>query len=180
MIDFILGALRRASGGLAAAFIVSVAPAVAAPPPCATPLHRAFDFWLGDWEVFTPEGAKAGENRIMREEYGCLLVEHWTSKSGVTGQSYNFVDMRTGAWRQVWVSAGATIDYSGGLDEKGRMVLEGAIGYGPGAPANGARFRGTWTPNADGSVRQHFEQYDEKTKAWTDWFVGVYRRKTAR
>jgi hypothetical protein len=149
-------------------------------PPCSEPVFRQFDFWLGEWEVFNQKGVKAGENRITREEYGCLLLEKWTAANGVTGQSYNFVDLNDGRWRQVWVSAGATIDYKGGLDAQGRMVLEGTIGYGAGVPGNGDKFRGSWTPNADGTVTQHFEQFDPVKNEWSDWFVGTYRRKAEK
>ena len=147
------------------------------PPPCSGEEFAAFDFWVGEWDVFLPDGKRAGSNSIGKEEYGCLLVERWKNAQGVTGQSYNFVDLETGKWRQVWVSAGSTIDYEGGLDDSGAMVLEGTIGYGAGKPGNGARFRGTWTPNADGSVTQRFEQYDAGENEWTDWFTGIYRRK---
>jgi len=151
--------------------------AAAPPPPCSDPIFSQFDFWLGDWDVYGPAGKLAGTNSIRKEEYGCLLTEHWVNTGGQTGQSYNFVDLATGKWRQVWVSAGATIDYSGGLNDKGAMVLEGTIGYGAGQPGNGAKFRGTWTPNEDGTVTQYFQQYDDAKKEWTDWFTGTYKRK---
>lgn len=149
------------------------------PPPCDGEVYRAFDFWAGEWDVTAPTGQAAGENSITIEENGCLLVERWKGARGSTGQSYNFVDRETGEWRQVWVSPGVTIDYSGGLDANGAMVLEGSIGYGAGAPGNGAKFRGTWTPQDDGSVKQHFQQYDAEKQEWTDWFIGIYTRKTA-
>lgn len=148
-------------------------------PPCTDPVFDDFDFWVGEWDVYGQNGKLAGVNSIRKEEYGCLLVERWTNTGGITGQSYNFVDLATGEWRQVWVSAGATIDYAGGLDAKGAMVLEGTIGYGAGQAGNGAKFRGTWTPNADGSVTQHFQQYDDTKNEWTDWFIGTYKRKPA-
>lgn len=147
------------------------------PPPCSDPVFNDFDFWVGEWEVYGPQGKLAGTNSIRKEEYGCLLVERWTNADGVTGQSYNFVDLATGKWRQVWVSAGSTIDYSGGLNDKGAMVLEGTIGYGAGQAGNGAKFRGTWTPNEDGTVTQHFQQFDDAKGEWTDWFTGTYKRK---
>lgn len=154
------------------------APAPPAPaPPCSDAVFHEFDFWVGEWDVYGPKGNLAGTNSIRKEEYGCLLTEHWVNTGGQTGQSYNFVDLATGKWRQVWVSAGATIDYSGGLTDEGAMVLEGAIGYGAGQPGNGAKFRGTWTPNEDGSVTQHFQQFDDKKGEWTEWFTGVYKRK---
>ena len=151
----------------------------AQPPPCADPVFRQFDFWLGEWDVYGPKGKLAGTNSIRKEEYGCLLTEHWVNSAGQTGQSYNFVDLETGKWTQVWVSAGATIIYSGGLNDKGEMVLEGTIGYGAGQAGNGAKFRGTWTPNADGTVTQYFQQFDDKKSEWTDWFKGTYKRKPA-
>lgn len=149
------------------------------PPPCSAKVFHDFDFWLGEWDVYDPKGNLAGTNSIRREEYGCLLTEHWVNAGGQTGQSYNFVDLATGKWRQVWVSAGATIDYAGGLNDKGAMVLEGTIGYGAGQPGNGAKFRGAWTPNKDGAVTQYFQQYDDEKKVWNDWFTGTYKRKNA-
>lgn len=142
--------------------------------PCTDDVHRAFDFWIGTWDVFAPDGAKAGENVITAEENGCLLVERWTGAGGSTGQSYNFYDYALKKWRQVWISPGTTIDYSGGLNADGAMALEGTIAY-----ANGtiAPFRGTWTALKDGAVRQHFQQYDAAAKIWDDWFIGIYRKK---
>lgn len=153
--------------------------AAAAKPPCSDPVFDDFDFWLGEWDVYGANGQLAGTNSITKEEYGCLLVERWTNAGGITGQSYNFVDLVSGKWRQVWVSAGSTIDYEGGLDANGAMVLEGRIGYGAGQPGNGAKFRGSWMPNADGTVTQRFQQYDEAKAEWTDWFTGTYKRKAA-
>ena len=37
-------------------------------------------------------------------------------------------------------------------------------------------FRGTWTPNPDGSVRQHFEISADDGATWTTWFDGKYVR----
>jgi len=144
------------------------------PPPCQSEIYHAIDFWLGEWEVFGPKDAKAGDNSITRQEYGCLLLEKWVNTGGQTGQSYNFYDLTTDKWRQIWVSAGAVIDYSGGLNENGAMVLEGTIGYPNGLKAP---FKGTWTLNEDGTVTQYFQQYNAKTEEWDDWFTGTYKKK---
>lgn len=176
--------LIAASAALAAAFAgakaeeSSIEQAALPPPPpaCDEEIYRQFDFWAGDWEVLNPAGAKAGENSITIEEKGCLLVERWIGAKGGTGQSYNYVDHADGRWRQIWVSAGATIDYKGGLNEKGEMVLEGTIAYRTGKTAP---FRGVWTANADGSVTQHFEEFSAANKAWGDWFTGIYKKKAA-
>ena len=154
----------------------SSAPATAPANPCEAEPYRAFDFWIGEWEVFATNGNKAGENSITVEEGGCLLLEKWTDAQGGTGQSYNFYDPATKKFRQVWVSRGAVIDYGGGLDDEGRMAMEGEIRYHNGTTVP---FRGLWTLQDDGSVRQHFEQYNAETETWNAWFTGIYRRKDA-
>ena len=146
------------------------------PPSCETEVYHAFDFWIGDWEVFDQKDQKAGENKISMQEKGCLLLEEWTSAQNTTGQSYNFYDPGMEKWRQIWVSGGATIDYAGGLNDAGAMVLEGEIAYRSGTTEP---FKGTWTLQEDGSVRKHFEQYDAGKKEWSDWFIGIYKKKAA-
>lgn len=159
---------------VAAGALAGPAPAQTAPAACEGGTYRAFDFWIGEWDVFDPAGEKAGENSITIEENGCLLVERWRGADGSTGQSYNFYDPGREQWRQLWVAAGSTIDYAGGIDEAGAMVLEGEIAY-----RNGTAFpfKGTWTLAKDGAVIQHFQQYNPETDEWDDWFIGRYVKK---
>lgn len=142
-------------------------------PVCESGAYHAFDFWVGDWEVFGTDGTKAGNNHISRQEGGCLLLEEWVSVSGNTGQSYNYYDPEADEWRQVWVSQGAVIDYAGNLTETGSMKFEGTISY---RNDTSFPFTGEWTLLEDGSVRQHFEQYNPETDTWDLWFTGIYRR----
>lgn len=77
--------------------------------------------------------------------------------------------------RQVWVAQNYTIDIGGGLNTEGAMVLEGQlhklrIG-------RAFDFRGTWTLNPGGTVRQLFERKDPQTGDWQVWFDGRYERK---
>lgn len=142
------------------------------PAPCSEPAFRQFDFWLGTWDVTTPDGRLAGTNTITSEEGGCLILERWTSVTGSTGQSYNYYNPATEKWRQVWVSQSSMIDYEGGLTETGSLKLVGTItSVGSGVQAD---FTGEWTKNEDGSVTQHFEQYNSKTETWDVWFTGRY------
>jgi tetratricopeptide (TPR) repeat protein len=143
--------------------------------PCEhDPRYRQFDFWLGTWDVYGPGGMKAGTNRIEKDLGGCLLVENWTSASGGTGRSLNYYDPALDRWRQVWVDAqGGNILSEGGLRDGG-MYFEGANVSRDGSSE---RFRMTFTPSPDGSVRQFIEQSRDGGETWYVWFDGRYVRQ---
>ncbi len=147
--------------------------------PClGDPAFREFDFWIGEWDVYTSTGQYAGTNTIAREESGCVLTEHWTGAGGGTGSSINYVDKSTGEWVQVWNSEnGAQISIRGEMTDDG-MSLSGRIHY----VGNGttAPFRGLWTPLEDGRVRQFFEQSSDGGETWAPWFEGFYTRKQSK
>ena len=140
------------------------------------PEFRQFDFWVGEWDVFdNASGNRAGANSIESLHGGCVLVESWTSSGGPGGTSVNYYDNVRGTWRQYWVSVNYSIEIEGGLDQDGRMVLEGELhDYRQRAAIP---FRGTWTPEPDGTVRQLFEQQDPATGEWQVWFDGRYERR---
>lgn len=142
----------------------------------ANPHFNDFDFWLGSWRVTARANDQhAGDNVITKIEANCAIQENWTNAGGGTGMSLNYYNPSSDKWRQIWISApGYIIDIEGGLVD-GAMVLEGAVmAYSDGIEHS---FRGTWTPNEDGTVRQFFEQYSEDKKAWQPWFDGLYTPK---
>jgi hypothetical protein len=145
--------------------------------PCESdPAFSAFDFWVGDWDVHVASGGYAGSNRIERVEHGCVLIENWSSATGGTGTSINYLDKISGDWVQIWNDAGGSqINIRGGMTPEG-MLLTGTIHY----VANGttAPFRGLWTPLPDGRVRQFFEQQSADGTTWSPWFEGFYSRKS--
>ncbi|UTW53819.1 hypothetical protein [Kordiimonas sp. SCSIO 12610] len=145
------------------------------PNPCeADENFRAFDFWLGKWNVSVKStGQNAGVNTITVIEDGCALLEQWQSANGTTGQSINYYNPNTEKWRQVWVARGYSIDMVGGMKD-GSMELVGTISYY--GNKTDAQIKGIWTPNDDGTVRQHFLQYNKETETWDDWFDGTYKR----
>ena len=146
------------------------AQAPAAPPPaCQSAEYRQFDFWVGSWDVFLPNGEKAGENRIEPISAGCALLENWSGRGGFTGKSLNIYDRDDKRWHQTWVdSSGGLLMIAGNLVDK-RMVLS--------SEAGGAWQRITWTPNDDGSVRQFWEASADAGKTWTVQFDGKYVRR---
>ncbi len=140
--------------------------------PCDGPAHREFDFWLGQWQVHTPAGQLAGNNRIEREYGGCVVHERYTTGRGYSGESLNIYDASRKRWHQTWVdSAGTLLRLEGGLRE-GSMVLEGPAVDAQGRPI---AHRIRWTPNADGSVRQLWETTDAAGQ-WRTTFEGLYTR----
>jgi len=150
------------------AFAAPQAPA----PACASAAHRAFDFWLGDWQVHKPDGSLAGHNRVTREHGGCVIHEHYTTAHGYSGESLNIYDASRKVWHQSWVdNSGLLLILEGGVRD-GAMVLEGQT---VGADGKVTRQRITWTRNADGSVRQLWEATDAKGE-WTTAFDGKYTK----
>jgi hypothetical protein len=132
-----------------------------------------WDFWLGDWEVYSNDEARTpyGKNSVTKHYENCLIKETWESAGG-GGFSVNFFNPVKKEWRQVWVANGYSIDYTGGLNEQGQMVLEGEIfNYQPGTRSP---FHGSWTPEENGDVIQRFEVFNSETGAWDLWFEGRY------
>lgn len=141
---------------------------------CKAADHRAFDFWIGDWNVTDSAGRVVyGTNHVSSEEAGCLVHERWSGSRGGTGQSLNFFDRAGGQWHQVWVgNDGVVLRIAGGIRD-GQMVLEG-----DGVNAQGRQVtnRATWSPQPDGRVRQYWQQSSDGGKTWQVVFDGWYRR----
>ena len=155
--------------------LASLPALAAAQQPCSAPEHRQFDFWLGEWAVHTPDGKLAGSNRIAKEYGGCVLHERYTTPGAFSGESLNAWDAGTRRWHQTWVDSSGTVLLLDGTLQDGVMVLEGKTTAVDGTVT---RHRIRWTPNADGSVRQHWESTDA-SGAWTTAFDGRYTRRAA-
>lgn len=143
--------------------------------PCEyAPAHRQFDFWVGEWDVYSPTGQVAGTNSIQKAENGCVLEEKWTGASGGGGSSINYYNPETGKWVQHWIASTYFGIFEGGLREENVMHLSGKV-----IPVNGTGYllRGTWSLLPDGRVRQFFEQSNDDGASWTTWFDGYYVRK---
>ena len=161
----------RVSQLLAAAASLALLPSTGLPAgACAAPEYRAFDFWVGAWQVRKPDGQLAGRNRIEREYGGCVIHEHYSTSRGYGGESLNIYDASRKVWHQTWVDTDGTLLVLEGGFRDGRMVLEGQTHS---ADAKVVRQRITWTPNPDGSVRQLWESTDAGGE-WTTAFDGLY------
>jgi hypothetical protein len=152
--------------------VVSLVASASYAASCGAPENRQFDFWVGDWQVHRPDGSFAGLNRITLEYGGCVVHEHYATGSGFSGESLNTYDVARKLWHQTWVDdSGLLLILDGHWNGKS-MVLEGAA---PGAGGISTKQRITWSPNADGSVRQLWEAADGKG-TWVVVFDGRYRK----
>ncbi len=145
------------------------------PCACCTEAHRQFDFWLGDWEAYVGDKL-GGTNKIVMLQDSCIIQENWVSASGVyTGTSYNYYNTQSKTWHQTWVdNQGGSLELSGSF-KAGRMVLQSKELTN--AQGQLAINRISWTPNADGTVRQHWEVSTDKGRLWTTVFDGLYKQK---
>lgn len=144
----------------------------AGPASCDTAEHRQFDFWIGEWDVTTPDGKTAGQNSITRELKGCVLHEHWSGAGGMNGQSFNIWDRVKKQWHQTWVADNGNVLLLDGSFQNGVMQLTGESGGSSSRTLN----RITWSPSTDGVVRQLWEVSSDSGKTWKTAFDGRYRR----
>ena len=138
---------------------------------CQTENHKQFDFWLGDWDVYTQQGQLAGQNSITKQLNGCVLQEVYRTPSNYAGQSINIYDAASGQWHQTWVDNGGFLLSLNGSFVNGSMILEGSGKDQKGAPI---KHRITWTLAADQSVRQHWQSSSDDGTNWTTVFDGKY------
>jgi tetratricopeptide (TPR) repeat protein len=139
--------------------------------PCKKAEYRQFDFWIGDWDVVSPNGEHVGHNLVTVEQDGCLLVEHWTAKEGgQTGTSFNYYDIRDKKWHQLYLdnsgNAGAFPAMAGALVSN-RMVLTTD-------PSGSTQSRWTWYVTGPGRVRQMAEQSTDAGKTWELFWDSTY------
>jgi hypothetical protein len=146
--------------------------------PCACCHEKAkqFHFWVGDWEAYNPKGKLAGTNRIVLMEGNCVMQENWVaSGGGFTGTSYNFYNSATDKWQQLWLdNQGGNLQLEGEWNGSA-MILQSK----PNRNRQGQMQidRITWTPNADGTVRQLWETSVDGGTTWSVAFDGLYRKK---
>lgn len=143
--------------------------------PCDNPKAHEFDFWIGEWTVYkNGTDVIVGYNTVIPVAGGCGLQENWKAANGSNvGTSLNKYAFRKAKWQQFWIdNSGQTLELEGNYaDNKMIMLSEPQITDKP-LPVN----RITWFNNADGTVRQLWEQSKDDGKTWTIAFDGLYKK----
>ncbi len=140
------------------------APVTQRQSPCQSAMHRAFDFWVGEWVVYDPDGNVSGRNTVELVLGGCALHESWESAGGGDGHSYSFYDAAADKWHQTWIDINGGALYIDGVWNGEAMVLSDGIN------------RVTWTQIDNGGVRRLWESTTAGGATWTTSFDGHYAR----
>ncbi|MDE1466555.1 hypothetical protein [Aurantiacibacter sp. D1-12] len=149
-------------------------PAPTPPPPCSGEEFRAFDFWVGEWDV-SPNGSdqQVATSKIESVSNGCAIRETWMPLNGGGGTSTTALDPRSGVWHQQWIGAQpGEVHFHGGLVD-GAMILTGYWGRNQAGQPNLVRM--TYTVQEDGAVRQHGQASTDHGLTWSDSFDLIYR-----
>ena len=111
----------------AAALALLLATGPVPAPACATPAHRAFDFWAGDWDGYDvgAEDTKAARVTVERALDGCALYEVYEGTNGLVGRSLSVYDAARGAWHQTWVTNRGQLLMVDGRMDGDAIVFEG-------------------------------------------------------
>ena len=172
---------RRHCGGryLAATSALTHFHAISPAPACEGQEHAAFDFWVGDWDVY-PNGRDTlvAHSKIEKLYNGCAIRENWMPLGRTGGGSLNNFVKEDGRWHQTWVdSSNSRAEFAGGL-VGGKMVL---IGFwaGVNGPGQDGIVRMTYTPNSDGSVRQFGEVSTDHGLTWQNSFDFTYKKSAS-
>lgn len=134
---------------------------------------RQFDFWIGEWDVFNPQGQKAGTSVIQQISDGCGILENWTGTLGGSGKSINFYDPTSGKWYQYWMGANGIPSRYEGTYKEDAMRYEGEAQSATGK----VRTRLTFFKVDTNTVRQLAEQSADDGKTWTTTYDFKYSRK---
>ena len=172
---------------LTALFLAAAQTATApAPPPPPTPPkvdctdadHRAFDFWIGDWDVSVTGSPGVIARSRIEKIVGCAISETYDQTIGAGnkpvdyhGRSISSYVQPDKSWRQFYTdNAGTAAILTGGF-AGGAMVFTSHVG-----PVTN---RMTVRPNADGSVRQSGEFSTDDGKTWQPGYDFTYRKRAA-
>lgn len=162
---------------IAFSFLAAAQVAAQTPPPqaCATADHRAFDFWVGRWDVYRADTDALVAHSLVELMYdGCAIRENWMPHGRAGGGSLSAWDPAARRWRQTWVDSANTLArFEGGIAD-GAMVLTGRwLGYS--SPGTEVTARMTYAQREAGSVSQRVEVSTDGGRTWSLAAAFVYR-----
>ena len=159
-----------------AGFQQRVAAAERAFRPCVSRREsHLFDFWVGEWNVTTPQGQPAGKSSVQQILSQCVLFENWTDGQGGQGKSFNAYNADYDMWQQFWTDQyGRVTEY-----RESERTPDGGLRFlaHQGRAQQQSLLRMTFTPIDRNTVRQYGESSSDSGKTWTTSFDLYYHRK---
>jgi tetratricopeptide (TPR) repeat protein len=147
--------------------------------PCAyAEVNRQLDFWLGEWDVSTTQGAvPAGTSKIELILEDCVVQENWKSlASPYSGKSYNIYDAALKRWEQYWVD-----NVGGNIFFHGELAKDGVMDYWtddiPQTDGPALRRHLQFIPMGADKVRQFSRGSTDGGKTWNVEYDFTYIRK---
>jgi tetratricopeptide (TPR) repeat protein len=138
---------------------------------------KQFNFFIGEWDAYNPQGRHDGTSVIQSIAGGCGILENWRDSFGGEGKSINFYDQAAGKWFQYWIGRnGGPLRYSG-------IYEDGAIRYqGEPSVVNGKTIlnRLTFFKIDQDTVRQFSESSSDDGGTWTPNYDLKYVRKLTK
>ena len=136
---------------------------------------RQFDFFVGEWDAFNPQGQKAGSSVIQTFANGCGVLENWSNAFGSgNGKSINYYDASDAKWHQHWIGPnGSPANYAG-------TFSDGALRFiGEPSTTRGVTTlsRLTFFNLGPNTVRQLAEASTDGGKTWTTTYDFKYVRR---
>ncbi|MDB5679017.1 hypothetical protein [Sphingomonas bacterium] len=163
--------------------LLAAAPQTTPPPAppkvdCSDADHRAFDFWIGDWDVSATGSPGVIAHSRIEKIVGCAISETYDQTIGPGGKPTDYHGRSISSyvpadkgWRQFYTdNGGAASTLTGGV-AGGAMVLTSRLG-----PVTN---RMTVKPNTDGSVNQRGDFSTDDGKTWKPAYDFTYRKRAA-
>ena len=140
--------------------------------PCTSAAHRAFDFWIGDWDVFAAGAGQPSAHVVVESILdGCVLRERYEDATGLRGESFSSYDPSRRDWQQTWVTNRGQLLVIRGTAHGRDLVFTGAVKTAGGEDL----VRATWAP-VDDAVRETADTSSDGGKTWKRWFALTFRR----
>jgi len=164
------------------------------PSPCASAEARAFDFWIGDWEIEARDRPPGAEHwtknetwfrtRVRSDLSGCVVIEESIDKVGadtlVVGLSMTSYNVHLGRYQQMWIDRqGNTLEYVGGREGE-RMVLYLEPTASSGEPLvpfqKTTQLRMVFDEITEDRLVWRYQYSTDEGNTWTSTNEAVYRR----
>jgi len=149
-------------------------------PKCDSAEHRAFDFWLGDWQVIDFNSKQlVAFDRVTKQLKGCLIQQEliWLTDQfrdtdlnfRLQGKSFSSWN-GAGYWQMLWVDV-----HGGSLYVRGTVQADGSLEFKTIEPApDGRHVKAVWIKNQDGTIRHTGYSKNGDSGSWSVYFDWLY------